>query len=285
MTTIQTSRDIFSTITLRPSELPNATTIRINYRIVETNIVTGRELARNDRSLTIIDRAEIITPNVDENGNPTGGNTITPATTDYTDFLTPIVTPNDLWNAMLQRAIIHANLVEWDGSIIDDIENDPAAETPVPFEDKIGQLVAPPNKLIYEGNIYAVVQLHTVSNQYIPGQPSGQTLYTFEGPVIVTPNRPAWTPQTYGIGAEVSHIGKAWKNRRPNNNQQFAPATNGSGWMEITEAGLLQGTWYNLGNEGYPTGYIALGPPCYINNNANNTFAPTGFGWTNITCP
>ena len=116
MTQIQTSRDIFTTISLRAPEFNNPMSLTVKYRISQRNILTGKDLPSTDAQVRVIDQAEQVTPTFDEDGNP-DGMTTTPAITDLTDLIASATTPAEFWNAMLQKAIEHADLTEWDESI------------------------------------------------------------------------------------------------------------------------------------------------------------------------
>ena len=288
---IQTSRDIFTTITLRTPEVNNAQSLTVKYRISQRNILTGKDLPSTEDSVRVIDRAEQTTPVLDENGEPTGETTVIPAVTDFTDLMASATTPTEFWDAMLQKAIEHADLTEWDETVIEDAENDPNISDVRLWIEVVAS--APPANFLVKGNRvehlgvwYDVENPHTAIAAYPPPIASLYALSAEQpGDTPDGPNFTPWEAQTYALDAYTTHSDKYWKNRRDNNNQQFAPGITGSGWMEVNAQGEPIGEWYNLGNEGYPQGYIALGPPCWINNVANNTFGPGVANWSNTECP
>ena len=290
MTQIQTSRDIFTTITLRQPEVNNPQSLTVKYRISQRNILTGKNLPSKEDQVRVIDQAEQVTPIFDEDGNP-DGMTTTPAITDLTDLIASATTPAELWDAMLQKAIEHADLTEWDDSIIEDAESDPNISDVRIWTEVVAS--SPPANFLVKGNRvehlgvwYDVENPHTAIAAYPPPIASLYALSAEQpGDTPDGPNFTPWEAQTYALDAYTTHNDKYWKNRRDNNNQQFAPGVTGSGWMEVNAQGEPVGEWYNLGNEGYPEGYIATGETCYINNNANNTFGPTAHGWSETPCP
>ena len=239
MTQIQTSRDIFTTISLRAPEFNNPMSLTVKYRISQRNILTGKDLPSTDAQVRVIDQAEQVTPTFDEDGNP-DGMTTTPAITDLTDLIASATTPAEFWNAMLQKAIEHADLTEWDGQVLEDIENDPDAATPVEWSEVIGQLIAPPNQVIFDDFIYSVVQAHTAAAQWPPN--IVPALFALVGPVDGGGGNelPAWQPwpgsgPTYAVGDQVSHNGSCWESATPNNT--FEPGAPGIGdniWFQIT---------------------------------------------------
>jgi hypothetical protein len=96
-------------------------------------------------------------------------------------------------------------------------------------------------KRAYGGKTWEAIQAHVTQTGWEP--PNVQALWR-----EVTAGVRAWASGTYALDAEVTHAGSAWRNRRANNNQGFAPGATGSGWMQTPQGGV----WYNLGNEGYP---------------------------------
>ena len=229
----------------------------ITYSISKTNLIEGiTSSVVSNRIISILD-------------------------TDLTDFVASWSTVEELTDASFAKVIEREQIVEWDGTLIDGIENDPDAAIPVEWSELIGQLVAPPNKVIHNEVVYDVLTPHTVQAQFAPPI---ATLYSVSPE---QPNgRPAWEQGTYAdVGVEVTHGGKVWSNRRANNNQGFAPGTTGSGWMEIQEDGTLEGDWYNLGSEGYPINYKAHhNGQCWLNPNDNTHWEPGVAVWTVTPC-
>jgi len=275
MTTI-TAPNLEQSITLIASGFEAPARWVIQYDLEKRTLINPRRISLERKRIAIINSPATF----DEEGLP-----LETAGTDLTEFMASFSGLDSLIEKSIEKVAEHEGIEPYVDNT-QELEEQEAQNPDIP-EWQPNEEVLVGWQRTYNGNIYQVVQRHTTSAQWIPS--IAIALWSFVG-VVTDPEEPptgfpAWQPQTYTIGVQVTHNGKSWQNRRPINNQQAAPGTNASGWMEITATGLPQGTWYNLGNEGYPIGYIALGPPCYINNNANNTFAPTAFGWTNITCP
>lgn len=179
--TIQTAPNILTTIEV-PLTGYNVTRTRweITYSISQTNLIEG------------------ITSNVVSN------RTISILDTDLTDFVASWSTVEELTEASFAKVIEREGIVEWDGTLIDDIENDPDAENIEPWIPN--QLVAPPNRRSYNGKVYAVVQAHTTLANWTPDLVPALFTYLFdedsegEYPVWV---QPTGSHDAYAVGAIV----------------------------------------------------------------------------------
>lgn len=255
---IQTAPNILTTIDIPLTGL-NIKNQRweIKYNISQTNLIEGKTtLIVSNRIITILPEEMV-------------------------EWMASWDGEASLTEQSYQRVLAHEGIVEWDGTIIDDIENDPDNATPVEWSTLIGQLIGKTHKVIHNSIQYDVLTVHTVQAQF---PPPIAVLYSVSPD---QPNgRPAWEQGTYAdIGTEVTHNSKVWSNRRANNNQGFSPGTAGSGWMEIQEDGTLRGDWYNLGNEGYPINYIANhNEQCWLNPSDNTHWEPGVAVWTVTNC-
>lgn len=133
----------------------------IVYEVKEVSLIGAGILSTRQRTITIRDTPE--TPIIDEDGNTIGTN---PAGTDLTEFFAGFDGRASLIEQSELRAAEHANITPWDGTVIDDITNNPNAGEVQPWV--VGELVAPPNKREYEGVIYDVIQPHTTQISWIP---------------------------------------------------------------------------------------------------------------------
>ena len=211
--TIQTSRDIFTTITLRAPEFNNPQSLTVKYRISQRNILTGKDLPSTDAQVRVIDQAEQTTPVLDENGEPTGESMVAQAITDLTDLIASTTTPAELWDAMLQKAIEHADLNEWNDTILEDVENDPDRPDVMTWAEALEQpLLVKGQKIDYNGIWYETLLVLKADTTY---PPTTITLYkvSLEQP---SGERPDWVQPTgahdsYDIGDEVKHNDKCWK--------------------------------------------------------------------------
>lgn len=126
----------------------------ISYSISKTNLIEGiTSSVVSNRIISILD-------------------------TDLTDFVASWSTIEELTDASFAKVIEREGIVEWDGTLIDDIENDPEAETIEPWIPN--QLVAPPNRRSYNGKVYAVVQAHTTLANWTPDIVPALFTYLFD---------------------------------------------------------------------------------------------------------
>lgn len=212
MKTIQTSRNVQTTITVVSATQTNSSTVTVVYRLQELSLIGARQLGDPKQGRFLIqDRPEEVLPQFDEEGSETGSTTI-PAVTDLTDFFADKTTPTEIWEGYEEKAMDHANLEEWDESIIDDIANDPEADTIKPWQPN--ELVAPPNRRAYGGKVYGVIQSHTTQADWTPD--ITPALWNFLFDEGGENERPEWVAPTgahdaYNTGDEVQHDGKCWK--------------------------------------------------------------------------
>jgi len=188
--------------------------------VVKRNLVTGEVLSTDNRRLTIINQ-------------PATGDD--PEGTELTEFMASFDGIDSLREATVNKIIERRGIVEWDGSVIDDIENDPNATDVKLWDDVIGTLVAPPNRIDFEGTIYDVIQPHVAATQWTP--PTVPALFAVsqdqggEG-------LPEWVQPTganpYPLGAQVTHNGLCWESANPAN--VWEPGATGIGdniWFQI----------------------------------------------------
>ena len=209
---------------------PNILT-KINIKFTGLNIVRDRwEIVYN------LSRTDLIGANTFASPQD---KTIVVLADDLTEWFASWSGKDTLIEQSFAKVIERENLVVWDGTVIDDIENNPDAATPVEWSSLIGQLVAPPNQVIHEGYVYSVVQAHTAAAQWPPN--IVPALFALIGPVDNGGGNelPAWQPwpgsgPTYGIGAQVSHNGLCWESANANNT--WEPGAAGVGddiWFQI----------------------------------------------------
>src|SRR5690606_27756560 len=124
---------------------------------------------------------------------------------DLTDFVASWSTVEELTEASFAKVIEREQIVEWDGTLIDDIENNPDAETIQPWV--ANELVAPPNRRSYNGKVYAVVQAHTTLANWTPDLVPALFTYLFdedsEGNEYQVWVQPAGAHDAYAVGAIV----------------------------------------------------------------------------------
>jgi len=201
MITITTNSNIQTELSYSISgKTPNGW--RIDSTIVQRSLIGAKEISRTNRTWTLID-----TPSsVDEEGNVIEGST------EYTDWRATWTTDEELEAATYAAIMAKAGITEWDGSVIEDIENDPNAAEVQPWV--VGELVAPPNKRSYEGTIYDVIQAHTTQISWIP--PLTPALWNVSldqgGEELPTWSQPSGAQDAYPMGAQVSHNGQCWEN-------------------------------------------------------------------------
>jgi len=153
--TIQTAPNILTTIEV-PFTGYNVQRERweITYSISQTNLIEGKtSVIVANRTISILD-------------------------TDLTDFAASWSTVEELTEASFAKVIEREQIEEWDGTVIDDIENDPEAETIQPWV--ANELVAPPNRRSYNGKVYAVVQAHTTLANWTPDIVPALFTYLFD---------------------------------------------------------------------------------------------------------
>lgn len=269
MLTIQTAPNTLTTINVKGSNYNPTTTNKrweIRYNLERTEIIKGLRTTEPDATIVILDVPE--QPILNDEGVEIG---VIPAVTDFSDWWLTWTTPEQLLEASINKVVELRDIVLWDGSVIDDITNDPNAD--VVQEWIPNEFVAPPNRRSYNDVWYDVVVPHTTSAVF---PPPIATLYAISAEQPGN-QLPAWSAQTYAINAEVTYLGESWINRRDNNNQQFAPGVIGSGWLQTSNT---PAPWYNLGNEGYPINWtVTHNAQTWINTSEGNTFEPGVFGW------
>lgn len=182
---IQTNENILTKLDLVSTNyLSSRSRWDITYKLIEISLIGGNELNAQTITCIISDPAEI------------------------DSFLGSFSTIEELIAQSEAKALEHSGITEWDGTIIDDIVNDPNASDVRPWVP--GELLAPPNVVRYNDVNYDVLQPHTALAIYPPG-PNTQALYNESldqdpgGSAIPAWSAPQVPADAYPIGFRVYH--------------------------------------------------------------------------------
>ena len=173
---------------------------RIESTIVQRTLIGAKKVSQTNRTWTLID-----TPSsVDAGGNVIEG------TTEYTDWRATWITDAELDEATYAAIMTKEKIAEWDGSVIDDLENSPDVGEVKEWSEVLGTLVVKGNVVLYtDGEKYVVEVAHTVQENWnpirepkfwkkiIPELPPN-TYNVWVQPVSGDPNKPL-----YPVGAIV----------------------------------------------------------------------------------
>jgi hypothetical protein len=180
-----------------------------------------------------------------------------------------------------QKAVEHAEetgvFTEYVDNTDDLLVEEGVSEGEVIKEWVVGEQVAVGFKRSFEGSNYVCRQKHTTQADWTPDVTPALWLAL---PETGGGGLPLWQAGIYQFGDEVEHEGENWRNRRANNTQGFAPGTQGSGWMQISNT---PAPWYNLGSEGYPINWeVTFNGNTWTSDIDDNFWEPGVFGWTQL---
>lgn len=101
-----------------------------------------------------------------------------------------------------------------------------------PWEDWVGRRVPAKTYLVYEDDLYRVVQEHEVQAHYPPSTATA-ALYSR---VPVPGEVPDWEPGSWALGVKVRHNGRIYQSMVDNNTwEPGSPGVYDNIWMEVPE--------------------------------------------------